>query len=222
MSSTVDQETLAKQLYDLQNAEPGTVQLEEVSAVVAGIMDAARKELASSDNEVVAKMIGLADYIEHAKQEIAALRPDEVKDQHLPAASDELDEIVAETAEATNRIMDATETIQGAIGEIDEATQEKIFNASMQIFEACSFQDITGQRVTKVVNALKDIEEKVDSLITAFGDEIAEYKARNGSEQTETTPTDINEITDDMLLEGPQLSEEAMSQDEIDKLLNSA
>lgn len=222
MSSTVDQETLAKQLYDLQNAEPGTVQLEEVSAVVAGIMDAARKELASSDNEVVAKMIGLADYIEHAKQEIAALRPDEVKDQHLPAASDELDEIVAETAEATNRIMDATETIQGAIGEIDEATQEKIFNASMQIFEACSFQDITGQRVTKVVKALKDIEEKVDSLITAFGDEIAEYKARNGSEQTETTPNDINEITDDMLLEGPQLSEEAMSQDEIDKLLNSA
>jgi len=222
MSSTVDQETLAKQLYDLQNAEPGTVQLEEVSAVVAGIMDAARKELANSDNEVVAKMIGLADYIEHAKQEIAALRPDEVKDQHLPAASDELDEIVAETAEATNRIMDATETIQGAIGEIDEATQEKIFNASMQIFEACSFQDITGQRVTKVVNALKDIEEKVDSLITAFGDEIAEYKARNGSEQTETTPNDINEITDDMLLEGPQLSEEAMSQDEIDKLLNSA
>lgn len=222
MSSTVDQETLAKQLYDLQNAEPGTVQLEEVSAVVAGIMDAARKELANSDNEVVAKMIGLADYIEHAKQEIAALRPDEVKDQHLPAASDELDEIVAETAEATNRIMDATETIQGAIGEIDEATQEKIFNASMQIFEACSFQDITGQRVTKVVKALKDIEEKVDSLITAFGDEIAEYKARNGSEQTETTPNDINEITDDMLLEGPQLSEEAMSQDEIDKLLNSA
>jgi chemotaxis protein CheZ len=222
MSASVDQDALAKQLYALQNAEPGTVQLEDVCAVVARIMDAARKELASSDNEVVAKMIGLADYIESAKQEIAALRPDEVKDQHLPAASDELDEIVAETAEATNRIMDATETIQGAIGELDEATQETIFNASMQIFEACSFQDITGQRVTKVVKALKDIEEKVDSLITAFGDEIAEYKARNPSEETETTATDINEITDDMLLEGPQLSEEAMSQDEIDKLLNSA
>jgi len=222
MSGSVDQEQLAKRLMELQKAEPGTVPLEEVSAVVAGIMDAARKELASSDNEVVAKMIGLADYIEQAKQEIAALRPDEVKDQHLPAASDELDEIVAETADATNRIMDATETIQGAIGEIDEATQEKIFNASMQIFEACSFQDITGQRVTKVVKALKDIEEKVDSLITAFGDEIAEYKSRNAPERTETPPTDINEVTDDMLLEGPQLSEEAMSQDEIDKLLNSA
>jgi chemotaxis protein CheZ len=222
MSGSVDQDQLARRLIELQKAEPGTVPLEEVSAVVAGIMDAARKELASSDNEVVAKMIGLADYIENAKQEIVALRPDEVKDRHLPAASDELDEIVAETADATNRIMDATETIQGAIGELDEATQETIFNASMQIFEACSFQDITGQRVTKVVKALKDIEEKVDSLITAFGDEIAEYKSRHASEDPEATPADVNEMTDDMLLQGPQLSEEAMSQDEIDKLLNSA
>jgi chemotaxis protein CheZ len=222
MSGTVDQEQLAQQLFDLQKAEPGTVQLEHVSAVVASIMDAARKELASSDNEVVAKMIGLADYIEQAKQEIAALRPDEVKDQHLPVASDELDEIVAETAEATNRIMDATETIQGAIGEIDEATQQTIFDASMQIFEACSFQDITGQRVTKVIKALKDIEAKVDSLIIAFGDEIAEYKSRHAAEVTQETPTDVDEISDDMLLQGPQLSDEAMSQDEIDKLLNSA
>ena len=223
MSGTVDQAQLAQQLFELQKAEPGTVPLEDVSAVVASIMDAARKELASSDNEVVAKMIGLADYIENAKKEIAALRPDEVKDRHLPAASDELDEIVAETADATNRIMDATETIQGAIGELDQETQDKIFNASMAIFEACSFQDITGQRVTKVVKALKDIEAKVDSLITAFGDEIAEYKARHAAEgEAEDAASDVNEITDDMLLQGPQLAEEAMSQDEIDKLLNSA
>jgi chemotaxis protein CheZ len=222
MPDTVDQEQLAKQLFDLQRAEPGTVQLEDVSAVVACIMDAARKELASSDNEVVAKMIGLADYIENAKREIAALRPDEVKDRHLPVASDELDEIVAETADATNRIMDATETIQGAIGELDDATQETIFNASMCIFEACSFQDITGQRVTKVVKALQDIEAKVDSLITAFGDEIAEYKARQATDADDEAPAEVDEASDDMLLQGPQLAGDAMSQDEIDKLLNSA
>jgi len=222
MTASVDQDQLARRLLELQKAEPGAVQLEEVSAVVAGIMDAARKELASSDNEVVAKMIGLADYIENAKKEIAALRPDEVKDRHLPTASDELDEIVAETADATNRIMDATETIQGAIGDLEGETQEKIFNASMQIFEACSFQDITGQRVTKVVKTLKDIEEKVDSLINAFGDEIAEYKARQAEEApAEDAESNVEDMTDDMLLQGPQLSEEAMSQDEIDKLLNS-
>lgn len=227
MSSIADQEQLAQQLLDIQRAEPGTVRLEDVSAVVAGIMDAARKEMASSDNEVVAKMIGLADYIENAKREIAALRPDEVKEQHLPAAADELDEIVAETADATNRIMDATETIQSAIGGVDEAIQETVFIASNQIFEACSFQDITGQRVTKVVKALKDIEAKVDSLISAFGDEIAEYKARQAANPEPAivpadAPVDFDELTDDMLLQGPQLADEAMSQDEIDKLLNSA
>ena len=227
MSSTADQEQLAQQLLAIQQAEPGSVRLEDVSAVVAGIMDAARREMASSDNEVVAKMIGLADYIENAKREIAALRPDEVKDQHLPAAADELDEIVAETADATNRIMDATETIQGALGDVDEAIQETVFTASNQIFEACSFQDITGQRVTKVVKALKDIEEKVDSLISAFGEEIAEYKAQHAADPAATdapaeAPVDFDELTDDMLLQGPQLADEAMSQDEIDKLLNSA
>jgi len=227
MSGIADQEQLAQQLIDLQKAEPGSVRLEDVSAVVAGIMDAARKEMASSDNEVVAKMIGLADYIESAKREIASLRPDEVKDRHLPAAADELDEIVAETAEATNRIMDATETIQGAVADADEATQETIFNASNQIFEACGFQDITGQRVTKVVKALKDIEEKVDSLISAFGDEIAEYKALNIADEQPTdapadAPVDFDDISDEMLLQGPQLADEAMLQDEIDRLLNSA
>ncbi|HUT49705.1 MAG TPA: protein phosphatase CheZ [Alphaproteobacteria bacterium] len=227
MSGIVDQNRLAQQLIDLQKAEPGTVRLEDVSAVVAGIMDAARKEMASSDNEVVAKMIGLADYIENAKADIAALRPDEVTERHLPAAADELDEIVAETADATNRIMDATETIQGAIGDVDEATQETIFSASNQIFEACSFQDITGQRVTKVVKALKEIEEKVDSLILAFGDEIDEYKARHVAEAeatdaAEDAPVDFDDIPDEALLQGPQLSDEAMSQDDIDKLLNSA
>jgi len=222
MPGSVDGERLAQQLLDLQRAEPGSVQLEDVCKVVASIMDAARLEMANGDNAVVAQMIGLADYIESAKRDIAALRPDEVKDRHLPAASDELDEIVAETADATNRIMDAAETIQGAIAEIDEATQQTIFNASMQIFEACSFQDITGQRVTKVVKALKDIEEKVDSLITAFGDEIAEYKAQHANAAAPDDPRNAGELADEMLLQGPQLADEAMSQDDVDKLLNSA
>ncbi len=45
-----------------------------------------------------------------------------------------------------------------------------------QVYEACNFQDITGQRITKVVNTLKHIEEKVEALVSAFGDEISKYK----------------------------------------------
>src|SRR5262245_58257996 len=47
----------------------------------------------------------LANFIQDTKTEIAALRPDEVKQQYLPTAADELDAIVAATAQATNTIM---------------------------------------------------------------------------------------------------------------------
>jgi chemotaxis protein CheZ len=182
-------------------------------------MDAARKELLSTDSSVMTEMVGLADFIDSAKRDIAALRPDEVKEHHLPAAADELDEIVAETADATNRIMDATETIQGVVDGVDDAARDKICEAANQIFEACSFQDITGQRVNKVVKALKEIEGKVDSLIAAFGEEIAAYKAKQPVPDDPAAP---EEGGDEMLLQGPQLAGDAMSQDEIDKLLNSA
>ena len=45
----------------------------------------------------------------------------------------------------------------------------KLQDAVTRIYEACSFQDITGQRITKVVTTLKVIEEKVAHIISTFG-----------------------------------------------------
>lgn len=217
MSDPNNGDDLARQLLDIQRKEPGTVGIEDVSLVVASIMDAARNELAVADKSALKEILGLSDFIDGTKREIAALRPDEVKSRHLPTATDELDEIVSETADATNRIMDATEEIMGVMGDVDEAAGAILGDASNKIFEACSFQDITGQRVTKVVKALKEIENKVDSVIEALGDEIAAFTDEQPETEAEPCST---EITDKSLLEGPQLSGQAMSQDEIDELLN--
>ena len=46
---------------------------------------------------------------------------------------------------------------------------ESINDACMRIFEACSFQDITGQRITKVVSTLTYIEERLHGLQDAWG-----------------------------------------------------
>jgi chemotaxis protein CheZ len=35
----------------------------------------------------------------------------------------------------------------------------------VKIFEACNFQDLTGQRITKVVRALSFIEERVEAMM---------------------------------------------------------
>ena len=84
-------------------------------------------------------------------------------------------------------------------------------DATTRIYEACSFQDITGQRITKVVATLKTIEAKVAHIIAAFSDR----RHDAGSEPLPEEPPVMD------LLHGPQLPANAMDQTDIDKLLAS-
>jgi chemotaxis protein CheZ len=136
--------------------------------------------------------------------------------EHLPSATDELDAIVGSTEEATNGILQAMESLEALTAEMDPAMAEKVTEAVTMVYESCNFQDITGQRITKVVKALKHIESKVDALVAAFGDEIAKYKsAHPAPEKTE------DKMSDAALLNGPQLAANAGKQDDIDALLAS-
>ena len=82
----------------------------------------------------------------------------------------------------------------------------KLFSA-----EACNFQDITGQRITKVVNTLKFVEERIDAMIEIWGeDDIAEV-------DPSVTPDSEG---DSALLNGPALGDEGIDQNDIDKLFD--
>jgi len=207
---------LSTRLDDLRQQHGDSVRIEDIASVVESMMATMKGDLSAADLELYSELEALAQYIHAAKAEIAALRPDEVKDKVLPKASDELDAIVAATEAATNTIMDATEKLEGLMDGVDEDQSMVIMNATTEIYEACGFQDITGQRITKVVKALKDIEEKIDALVEAFGSEIAKYKKSAPEEEPEPEA-----VTDEDLLNGPQLKEKAQTQEEIDALLAS-
>jgi len=145
---------------------------------------------------------------------MAALRPDEIRSRHLPSASDELDAVVGATEQATNSILEAVGVIETLVGEMTPEVGKQITEAVTRVYEACNFQDITGQRITKIVKALQHIEAKVDALLAAFGEEIEAYKQAN--------PVPAEErASDGALLNGPQLPDEAAKQAEIDALLAS-
>ncbi len=217
MAPSTQPTQVASLLHSLQQKDGGSIGVEDISAVVEGIMESLRSELSEADRKVFLELEGLSDFIAGTKRDIAALRPDEVKDNFLPTATDELDAIVAATADATHKIMDSAEAIEGVAATADKDAAAILIDAANQIFEACSFQDITGQRITKVVNALKEIEARVDGLIAAFGDEIAEIKAREPAQPENAVGQDDDEGT---LLNGPQLEGEGNSQDDIDKLFD--
>ncbi|WP_142847345.1 protein phosphatase CheZ [Telmatospirillum sp. J64-1] len=160
----------------------------------------------------------LAVCIQQTKQEIAALRPSYSDDDRLMAVTFELDAIVTATERATQNILDASERIDNLSHNIrsqaqDSHTQqlaEEIVEHVVTIFEACNFQDITGQRITKVVNTLKYIEDRVNAMVEIWG--------ADGFLDLPQAVEDKPEDDDSKLLNGPQLENKGISQDEIDKL----
>ena len=172
----------------------------------------------SGDVRHLSRELGdLAHFIQGARQEIAALCPDDIGKRHFAAATDELDAIVSHTEEATGNILDAAESIEPPAETLDAAPAEKICAAVTKIYEACNFQDITGQRIGKVVAALKHIENRVEALAAALDGGGGAAAAEEDAQERRTPKPS----SDQELLNGPQLPGSATRQEEIDALLES-
>lgn len=161
----------------------------------------------------------IADCIVVAKHEVFQLElPDSARSK-MNEASDELDEIVRSTEEATHQILNAAETIEQAAAAASEAGGpaqaeiDKIREEYMNIILACSFQDITGQRIKKVISALHFIEDKVEELMEVLGISSAPELSR---ERRRSVPRD-----DEPLLNGPPApGSAAIDQSDIDSLFD--
>jgi chemotaxis protein CheZ len=199
-----------------------------VADVVQAVLMTMRGDMTLHEAIVLGEVEELGRVIASAKREIAALRVDDINESHIPFATDELDAIVAHTATATDRILEVCETLDGVAaalsrdvgGAMGTDAASKLQVATTCIYEACSFQDITGQRITKVVAALKLIEAKVASIVATFGRD--ETDAGSNPHQS-STPTAMPAAasTESGLLNGPQLPALAMDQTDIDRLLAS-
>ncbi|MBF0247292.1 MAG: protein phosphatase CheZ [Alphaproteobacteria bacterium] len=160
----------------------------------------------------------LKSSIEKTKREIAAIhRPGEAEDKFVSAAL-ELDAIVRATEVATNNILGAAEDIESHVQEIksrihDDTSHEhlgEISNLVIGIFENCNFQDITGQRIGKVITTINYLEDRILTMINIWGEE----------EFAGFTPEEDKRSADEKLLEGPQLEGQGISQDDIDALFD--
>lgn len=167
-----------------------------------------------SAKELEQEIEALAQYITQAKTEIAAISLTSEQtgsDKNLGTAQLELNEVVRHTEEATNTIMDKAEAIMAAAGALG-APGAAINGNALEILEACSFQDITGQRIRKVLKTLEQIELRVGNLVKLFGGELPEGMAFGEIE------TGTPKRADESLMNGPQLEKDKPSQDDIDKL----
>ena len=142
------------------------------------------------------------DPIDHA--EIVAIRADEIDTGQLPAAAGELSAIVAATEEATHAIIGAAETIEEQSGAMPPDVAGVVTAAVTRVYEACGFQDVTGQRIAKVVDVLEEVEVRVQALLDALNEEGV---------------SGVPPTTDEDLMGQPQARETMISQDDVDAIL---
>jgi chemotaxis protein CheZ len=162
---------------------------------------------------IVRELAAVADYIAHMKNEVAALRANELSRERIPSANDELGNVVEATASATHTIMAAAEEILGS-GELsDKDYRELVETRVLAIFEACSFQDITGQRIAKVLELLGQLEKRLDRFAKA----VNVRDSAEGGDPEEALRQARREV---LLLHGPQNEDVAIKQDDIDALFD--
>ncbi|QRE78062.1 protein phosphatase CheZ [Methylobacterium aquaticum] len=161
----------------------------------------------------VSELLEIADYITKLKRGIAALRAQELTRDRIPMAHDELGSVVAATASATNRIMESAEAMMAIEAKTLPEYRRQVEAHVGDIFEACTFQDITGQRISKVVEALGQLEKRLSQFSTVVN-------VRDGEAEHDPEEARRKARAERLLLNGPQLKGPATPQDAIDALFS--
>ncbi len=200
----------------------GDITLEDVGGIFINMASSLNPANSPVDNFVHQEIAKLAKYITEAKGEIFAIQTNAKAEDAINDASLHLEEVVKATEQATNTIMDAADAIQSLASSVTGEQGQKIVDATTVIYDACTFQDITGQRIRKVITLLENIEERVGKLNDLFGTEQPPATNENAPASANIDPKKIVLPKDDKdLLNGPQLTGQGTSQADIDKLLSS-
>ncbi|HEY0331331.1 MAG TPA: protein phosphatase CheZ [Rhodopseudomonas sp.] len=161
------------------------------------------------------------DAISRTKREIAVLHGKSFDGDEMAKVNGELGAVVGGTEEATQLILEAAEAIDqaaSALTKVNSPDQQKLISEEIQervisIFEACNFQDLTGQRISKVMTTMKFIENHITAMMDIWGG-VDAIKAH-------APPIVDTREGDDKLLNGPKLDDEGhASQDDIDALFD--
>ena len=164
----------------------------------------------------------ISEAIRRTKQEMGGLEKSVFIVPQMTRVDRELDAVVAGTEQATQNILKAAEDIDQIAstmssllkGEYAQGLAQDMRDHVVKIFEACNFQDLTGQRINKVVTTLKFIEDHIIRMqdIWCSIETPAPAASRPAAK-----------MVDSKLLDGPKLSDDSghFSQADIDEMFDA-
>jgi chemotaxis protein CheZ len=158
----------------------------------------------------------MAGAITRTRAEIAAIKPETEHQGRFGKASEELDTVVQTTEAATSDILACAERIQELAWTMREQGLapelcDLIDARATEIYTACSFQDLTGQRTRKVIGVLRYLEGRINAMIEIWG--------LGGAAAATAQSEHLAEVT---LLHGPAAPGEGLDQADVDMVMGPA
>lgn len=170
--------------------------------------DQHRKTLFFSES-FLKELIQLCHCTQKTKQKIQKIKLK--NDKELPRIHNELIAIKSATVEATEKILIASEKIETLAKKLPKEQAEELYRYITAIYEACVFQDLTGQRLTTIGRVVKNLDKMIIQL--------AEFL------QIDSLPPSLSDLglceDNTPFLRGPALPSEAPQQDDIDQIFKS-
>jgi chemotaxis regulatin CheY-phosphate phosphatase CheZ len=186
--------------------------LDRIEAVLRG------EHSVSSVDRIRFDLVEMSKAIARTKAEIAAMKPDAESAGKFGEASEELDSVVQATEAATSDILACAERIQEMAWTlreqgVDEQVCDLLDAKATEVYTACSFQDLTGQRTRKVIGVLRYLEGRINAMIEIWGldgalaAEAAEHRAAESEKA---------------LLNGPARPGQGLDQADVDMVMGPA
>lgn len=182
--------------------------LERIESAVTG------ERSVSAVDRIRFDLVEMANAITRTKAEIAAIKPETEHQGQFGKASEELDCVVQTTEAATSDILACAERIQELAWTMREQGLapelcDLIDARATEIYTACAFQDLTGQRTRKVIGVLRYLEGRINAMIEIWG--LGGAAAPN--------PEHLADVT---LLHGPAAPGEGLDQADVDIVMGPA
>jgi len=198
-------------LANLKASDLEDAQIMEVLKLANQLTDTMKLFFSSLDQSICNEFNYIADYISRTRDEISALRPNDITAERIPSAGQELEAMIGDTERATEAIMTEAESLLCDDEQDFDKYRANVEARMMAIIEACSFQDLAGQRVSKVVTSLRHVESRVSRFAEVMG------VHDTGNAQAET---DEEKRAREQLLNGPAIGGPETSQDDIDAMFD--
>ncbi|HRE22183.1 MAG TPA: hypothetical protein PKW21_14310 [Rhabdaerophilum sp.] len=118
------------------------------------------------------QILEMARALAQAERDIRAIQPDTPSASHYGSASTELSAVVDTTEQATQAILSAAERVQEYAWTMREGNENEcdlLDHCATEIYTACGFQDLTAQRIRKVVETMTFIDLQIKGILEATG-----------------------------------------------------